>query len=458
MLIWGPYLVTRVSDPEFVTESDLLEDAGWLVRLRWIATLGIVVTAAVAAALRIVPSPVPMLAVATLMAGFNLALWLWLLWKAGQKKPTGLEGALVFQLLLDLLWLTALIHLSGGVENPFVMFFAFHMAIAAMFLPSRQAWGVGSAAALFHGGAVLAEYHGLLTHHALLLAWPHPPLSRNLGFVSGYLIAFLFMLGGTIYFVQSIAERHRRAERLRREHERIALSRERLARVGELAAGVAHTTRNPLHGLMNSVEILQRRLDLDDETREILSLMSDGLRRIESVTRRLLVLTREAPLQKAPSDVGALVKDALRFVEPRARQRAILLQAELVDSPTVYIDPDRMSEALINILDNAMDACRSGGEITVKTWLTKGTEAFACIEIADSGEGVPEEHLKRVFDPFFTTKAVGEGSGLGLAVTRKIVEQHGGEVSLSSRAGEGTQVRIMLPAVSPEERQEEVSA
>ena len=446
------------TDSELPSETDLLEDAGWLVRLRWIATVGIVVTAAVTASLGLIPSAGPLLVVAALMGLFNLGLWLWLLRKAGHKRPTGLQTTLFFQLFLDVFSLTVLIHEAGGVENPFVMFFAFHMAIGAMFLTRGRAWAIGVAAALLQGGMVLGEFYGFLAHHPLLLPWPHPPLSHTSTYVFGYLAAFVLMLGGTIYFVQSIAERHRRAEKLRREHERIALSRERLARIGELAAGVAHTTRNPLHGLINSVEILQRHVKGDEEAQEILVLMSDGLRRIESVTRRLLVLTRDAPLQKTPNDIGALVKDALRFIEPRARDKGVQLETELTDSPMLDLDPDRLSEALINVLDNALDACRSGGQISVRAWSAGDSEPSACIEVSDTGEGVPDELLPRVFDPFFTTKAVGEGSGLGLALTRRIVEQHGGEVILSSRAGEGTQVRITLPYGSAEENRGEASA
>jgi signal transduction histidine kinase len=426
----------------------LLEDAVWLVGLRWIALGGVAASAIAADALGLVPSALPFLRIAAVVAVFNVAVRIWLR-RGSRASPAAGERHLLVQLVVDVGFLTCLLHHAGGVENPFVMFFAFLMAIGAMLLPRHLAFGLALSAVLLHGGAVVAEAVGLLPHHPLL---PEIGLHRTPSFVAGYLGAFALMLGGTSYFVHSIAERHRRAEALRREHERVALSRERLARVGELAAGVAHSTRNPLHGLLNAVEILSRRFGEDDEAAELLGLMRDGLRRIENVTRRLLALTREAPLEKAPTDLAPVIDDALQFVVGRARNGGIAIETRTAGAPRLEADPDRLGEALINVFDNALDACGEGDRVRVDAYAADGS---AWIEVLDTGQGIPAEHVPRVFDPFFTTKAVGEGSGLGLALTRRIVEQHGGEVSLASRAGEWTRVRIRLPCGSGEAKSRE---
>ena len=237
-----------------------------------------------------------------------------------------------------------------------------------------------------------------------------------------------------------------RVETQRQKHERIALSRERLARIGEISAGVSHTIRNPLHGIINGTDILRKKLSPEDSAgHEICDLMLEGLHRIEMVTNRLLTLTRDAPLQTVPANIPLLVQDTLKFVEAQARKGKVSLVTEMSDVPALPLDPDRFSEALINLLDNALGACRKGDRITVKAISKDDPNGGVWITIEDTGKGIPAEHLDKVMDPFFTTKPVGEGSGLGLAIARRIVEEHGGKLILESKLQKGTKVKIFIP-------------
>lgn len=243
-----------------------------------------------------------------------------------------------------------------------------------------------------------------------------------------------------------LAERTAQAEELQREHQQVAISRERLARVGELSAGIAHTIRNPLHGLLNSVDHLLRIGAKDpEETAEVLSWMQEGLTRMEMVTRRLLALTRDAPLRRQAVDFNAMINDTLSYVSERVRDKQVKLISELAPVPAVQVDMDRLGEAVTNLLDNAIDACQGQGVVTTRTSITGDDTPALCLEIQDDGHGVPAQMLERVFDPFFTTKKIGEGSGLGLAITRRVVEEHGGTVQISSQQGRGTSIRVLLP-------------
>ncbi len=224
-------------------------------------------------------------------------------------------------------------------------------------------------------------------------------------------------------------------------------SRERLVRIGAISAGVAHTIRNPLHGAINCTEILQKRIPPDDSVaHEMFDLMMEGLNRIEIITRRLLVLTRDSPLQKGKIDINVLISNALSFIEARAEKKKIRLVKELTDFSELSVDSDRFSEALINLFENALDACQEGDRVTIKTNIEAGNRS--CIWVEDSGQGISEENLAKVFDPFFTTKLIGQGSGLGLAITRRIIEEHEGEITLESTVGKGTRFRILFPSES----------
>lgn len=245
-----------------------------------------------------------------------------------------------------------------------------------------------------------------------------------------------------LHFVRDISERKRL--------EQVANSRERLARVGEFSAGIAHTMRNPLHGLLNSVSHLHKRLGGEDpEAAEILDWMKEGLTRMETTTRRLLTLTREAPLVKRPVELSTVVRDALTLVSERVRQGGPALEQDMPQLPPIHLDPDRLGEVVMNLLDNAVDACKDDGTVTARTRLAtaeEGVQGGQVLEVQDTGAGIPEEIINRVFEPFFTTKGIGGGSGLGLAIARRVVREHGGEVEILSEEGNGTTIRVSLPA------------
>lgn len=430
----------REASFESVERQRALRDLQWLTRLRWFAILGVTLTAGAASQLGLLSTTLwPLLAVAGVMGIYN-ALLDWRFSGAVAPHAHGVMRAILGQMLLDIVALTLLLHWSGSSANPFAMYFVFHAAIAAMFLPRAQAWLVGLVAFQLHAGAVMLEAAGVLSSFPLIGASP----PKGLTFTFGYIAAFGTMLAGVLFFVQTIAQRQREAERQRLERERVAVSLERLARVGEVSAGVAHSVRNPLHGLVNCVEILERRLKGDAEAAEITGMMREGLKRIEQVTARLLVLSRDDPLRKQPTALNALVREAARMVRAGAPRSKIREELDASSEVLVELDPARFSEALINVLDNAVAACREKGDVTVKTRVD-AQHHLASVEVHDGGSGIDAAVLPRVFDPFFTTKAVGEGTGLGLAIAKRTIEQHGGEIRVTSQKNVGTQVVMTLP-------------
>jgi signal transduction histidine kinase len=301
-----------------------------------------------------------------------------------------------------------------------------------------------------HGGTVLAEFVRLLPHHRLIFSHtgrlaPETAAHFPALWVFAYLLAFVLTLFGVVYFVRSIAVRHREAENLSREREQIAISRERLARIGEISAGVAHAVRNPLHGILNCVDLLRRRVPADDGAQDILKLMSEGLRRIDTVTHRLLLLSREPSLQKTRASINDLIEETVRFVEVKAHRKTVPIRLELSQVPEMQVDTTRLCEALFNVMHNAIDACDNGAGVTVVTSEMTSPLPGVKIEVIDTGTGIPADVLPKVFEPFFTTKPVGEGTGLGLAMTLRIVEEHGGTVSVKSQVGKGTHVTFLLP-------------
>lgn len=428
----------------------LLDRAAWLIRLRWYALFGLVVVALTAARMDLLDEAPPIAGAIVVMALCNASFRANLATLRKGATAKVLRRAIFVQLLLDVVVLVALLHWSDALENPFGIFFVFPMVLAAMLLPRNTALGLAATGWTLHATSVLAEAVGLLRHHPFAPGSHHEgslaiedPFFESPIFIAAHLVTLAAVLFGVVLFVDALVTRWRQADALRRERERVALSRARLAQVGELSAGVAHAIRNPLHGIMNCVEILSARAADDPAAAETLELMDEGLRKIEGVTRRLLALTREAPVCPVTSDVDALVQESVRFVSGRARAKDVTVSPRLGAVGSADLDPDRFGEALANVLDNAIDA-QPRGEVTVQTRREGGPDGRVVIEVRDTGDGIPEENMAKIFDPFFTTKAVGEGTGLGLAIARRVAAQHGATLEVESVRGEGTVVRFVL--------------
>lgn len=254
----------------------------------------------------------------------------------------------------------------------------------------------------------------------------------------------------------SLAEQRERAAR--EAEERLRLERElrhseRLASVGRLAAGVAHEMGAPLNVIDARAEQLLTKRDAAPEARERnLQIIRRQAARIGHIVRQLLTLARPYHLRRAPLDLNALLRETLEAVEANARGARVLIEhAACEDALTIEADADFMRQVFINIFTNALQAMPNGGRLRVacSDGAAPDGAPFVRVEISDTGPGIARELLPHIFDPFYTTKDVGSGTGLGLAVARRIVEEHGGSIRAANREGiAGATFTVCLPAAA----------
>lgn len=236
---------------------------------------------------------------------------------------------------------------------------------------------------------------------------------------------------GTVHIVRDITELKYIRERLQ--------SAERMAALGEVAAKVAHEIRNPLVSIGGFAQRLERKLE--GNLKEYASIIYNEVKRLENILKDILGFVREIRLSITEVNINDLVSNVISLVEGEIHERGLTLERYLGDVPLVRLDYDRMKEAVLNILNNAIQAVLIQGKIIVKTY---GSNGYAVIEVTDTGTGIAEKDLPFIFDPFYTTKTA--GTGLGLAITRRIVEEHNGRIEVKSKLGEGTTFKIFLPA------------
>jgi two-component system NtrC family sensor kinase len=246
-----------------------------------------------------------------------------------------------------------------------------------------------------------------------------------------------------------VADRfNRMMHRLRAAHAEQARARqkaietERMASLGSLVAGVAHEVNNPLAGLKNCVRRLERTDLPEPKRREYLSLMEEGLTRIEEIVRRLLDYGRPHAPALAPVAAGRLAEDAAAFVRPVLERRRIAARVlDEAGGASALADRRMVGQALVNLLLNASYVSADGGEVRLRIRARPG---FVGIAVEDDGPGIPPEIRDRVLDPFFSTKPEGEGTGLGLTVTRTIADAHGGELTFEFPSTRGTVATVWL--------------
>jgi signal transduction histidine kinase len=217
----------------------------------------------------------------------------------------------------------------------------------------------------------------------------------------------------------------------------------RLSSLGELAASIAHEIKNPLISIEGFAKRIEDSGDLK-KIREYATYIEKEADRLSNVLMRLLDFSRMSAPNREHLDLNAIVDDTILFTEHHfTRSRNVELLVEKGEHlPDVYVDKIHVQQALINLMMNAAQAMPDGGPVLVRT----GAEGdYAWISVADKGPGIEKGNLERIFEPFFTTKSRGEGTGLGLSLTKKLVEANEGRVEVKSAVGEGSTFRVLLP-------------
>lgn len=414
----------------------------WLVRLRWGALAGQTLTILAVDALMGIDLPLgTLLAIVVVGAASNLAC------RAAVRRGALIrEHHLALVMGLDVLLLTALLYQSGGPFNPFSFLYLVHLALAAVVVRPAYAWGLLALSLACFG----------------LLFFDHRPLRLEAsgegtaqGHVHLHLQGMWVAFGVAAAFIVHFVQRVRRALAARDEEllqqKSLAARTEKLASLAALAAGAAHELSTPL----STIAVVARELELTIERDVPRSELADDARLIrQQVERCRMILVQlaadagensgEAIVALAPRD---LVETALADVHEPDRIRVVVSDA--ASAVTVAVPQRAVSQALRAVVENARQASPPGAAIELR--VARAGQAVQ-IEVTDRGPGMAPALLARCGEPFFTTKEPGQGMGLGLFLTRTVLERIGGRLELSSTEGRGTRATLVVPLAARPER------
>jgi two-component system, NtrC family, sensor kinase len=219
---------------------------------------------------------------------------------------------------------------------------------------------------------------------------------------------------------------------------------ERLAAIGKMAAHITHEIRNPLSAMSLNLELLESEFgdDADPEARDLVAAVKAEAARLSRLSEQYLNLARRPVPSLVRESLGELLAELAEFLAPEMQRAGVKLELAVADdAPEVPVDESLLRQAFLNLMRNAREAMSDGGVLEIK--VERSDDGGALVIVADDGPGIPEDVRANVFDPFFTTKQ--RGTGLGLAVTREIVEAHGGTISCEPREPRGTVFRLRFP-------------
>jgi len=259
------------------------------------------------------------------------------------------------------------------------------------------------------------------------------PLTLNLS-IAPFEIA-RGIVSGTLIVIENVTERAQLEDQL--------VQREKLSSIGLLAAGVAHEVNTPLAGISSYTQMLLQQIAEVDPKRKLLEKIHAQTVRASGIVNNLLNFSRTSDAQFREVDVNRVLEDTLQLLEPQLRNVAFeIVRHYGEDLPAAHGSAAKLQQVFMNLVLNARDAMATGGRLTITT---RQVETSLVVDFRDTGVGIAPENIARIYDPFFTTKEVGQGTGLGLALSYGIVQEHGGRIFVESRPGDGAHFTIKLP-------------
>lgn len=343
-----------------------------------------------------------------------------------------------FQIFFDLLLITALVYISGGVQGSFYFLYIFDIIAASYIISKRAAYLTAALSAIFYGLLVDGMYFGLIPYFV-----QEETMEISLGLVTNnifiawsafFLVAFLMN-----YLTGSLRKTRGQLALAQKELE----IKKKLAVAGEISAQLAHEIRNPLAAISGSVQVLKDELGLKGEQRELMDIIVDESKRVSQSIEQFLNLASTGPKVFSTINLTSILKETLTLLQSSGEMDGDLEVKGNYDGSDVryFGNRNQFKQLFWNILRNALKAMPEGGALTIDFDRIKRDEIK--MRFADTGIGMAEEKRERIFEPFFS--AFEDGQGLGMAVVRKIVDDYKGKIKVASEPDKGTEIIIILP-------------
>ncbi|MFQ5721445.1 MAG: nitrogen regulation protein NR(II) [Candidatus Aminicenantales bacterium] len=363
---------------------------------------------------------------------FSLVYFIFYLWN----KSYNLQ--VYFQILVDILLITALVYISGGLKGSFYFLYIFDIIAASIILSSRTAFLTAALSAIFFGFLVEGMYFRIIPFFN-----NEQQIELSLGVVTNN----IFISWGVFFLVALLMNFLNRNLRKTREQLRLAQKeleiKNRLALVGEVSAQLAHEIRNPLTAIAGSIQLLNEELPLNEEQKELMKIVIKESKRVSKSIEQFLNVTFKEKVEYSDIDLGALVKETITLLEKGGELNGMHRIVGNFRSNKVkyWGQAEHFKQIFWNLIKNSIKAMPSGGTLAIEINQKNGNQLQ--FKFTDTGRGMTEEEKSRVFEPFYS--GFKNGIGVGMSVVRRIIENYQGSLQLFSKPKKGTEIVITLP-------------
>ena len=425
----------------------------WLCKIRWFAVSGILLSTGITQFfLDLQLNFVVLYLIAGMLFLSNMAYILFLgsfLTKRDEKSIMKVRNNMNIQILTDFLFLTLLLHYSGGIENPFIIFYIFHMVISSILLSKRWTYIHTTVGILLFSSLAVAEYMGIVEHYSI-----NKYISSLIQNDPAYLFSALVIFASTAYMVvfitSSLSGRLRKVEQKLKEANADLVEKDLIN--NEYVKRVTHDIKGHIAAINSNLEVVHKQYvaPVDEKNREFIEKAFNRTQKINEFIHDLLVLTNmrlNKQFDKESIDISALLDDVVNANTAYADSKNITLTTEFtITNPYFSGIKQSVEEVISNLLQNAIKYTPEGGNVDIKA---VSDESEFTIMFADTGYGIPEEELPHIFDEFFRASniknTVKEGTGLGLSLVKAIIERHLGTIQVESTEGKGSCFTVNLP-------------
>jgi len=426
--------------------------AHWLIRLRWFAIIGIFIAYYVAKHflhITIIDLPVYIIIVFLILLNVLSFSFLKYLQKSQVRKSLkNVKRIINFQISTDLIVLTVLLHYSGGVENPFIIYYIFHMIIGSIMLTTKESFLQTSFALLLLGSMTLLEYSGIIQHFPL-----QGFIITNMYNNITYLVCTGFIFISTSYSVVYIT---RTIIRQAEKHEAAYLQantklKQRDKVKNEYVMRITHDIKGHITAIQSCISVLHEKLTgpLNPQQEDFISRAHKRIQILNKFISDLLSITNKRLMQKSDKKSFSLnnsLEEIIKMVEDSAQEKKISIIKNIDTSvDNIYGEPSSIEEVLSNLIQNAIKYSPAGKIVLINI---KDKQENVLIEVIDNGLGIPEHEIPYIFNEFYRASNVKvnikDGTGLGLAISKHIVEDHGGKIWVESIENFGTTFYLLL--------------
>ena len=376
-------------------------------------------------------------------------------------KPGNMNIFINLQISFDLILLTYLLHFSGGIENPFILFYIFHMVIASILLSNRAAYMQACFAVGMFGCMIFFELSGLLSHHHIRGFIPLELMHQNRLYILGIFSAFTATLYVTVYMTTSIVNTLRKREgELETAIGRLETANTMLEHKDREKSRYVRTLSHDIKGSLTAIQSCLK-VVLDGLVGAVASKPRDLIQRSERRSRRLLRFVEELlylstiraendfrKYELSFSDIAGRISAELESV--LAERNIDLIVVDHAEQAMINVDPDAFHQLLSQLLDNAVKYTPSGGTVRIELQRSIDRDEVV-LTVSDTGSGIADEDLPHIFEDFYQADSIinreTPSTGLGLAIVRQIVLMHGGQITVKSKTGEGSIFRLTFPTI-----------